>query len=456
MELNETERELKDNLNKCRCCFRMIINLRGAVEIDENIQTQFFQLTSIDLITSECFSNRICQLCANDLQSFVQLREDLIAKQTQLYSLAGLDIESMQETHLNDDATEVEANEDTNYDVNYESVEDYESEMLEEVIEENEFATEDDTTESNLKILKIEKITSADDVLVNDDLQESSDCYGEENSKIIYGSNVILVNKPDVKDEEDVHCEMCKINVPQSFYDEHIETMHSYDYLSCEKCDQSFYSKIALRRHVYDEHVPRSSNEKKKKKLQYCPLCTKEYDYKKQLNDHIRSFHKKERNTQCDICNRKFYHRDLKKHIEHVHGEKTLTCEVCGRKYSCYDNLKLHMRYHQVPKYICKVEGCGKRFHQKSLLEHHKVKHTDKKQIECKECSSNFFTIRDLKRHVQRVHEKVYRQCAVCEMTFCRKDKYREHILKSHKNLPVNERDSILDEIKKLNWYEKE
>jgi len=49
MEEIENERQLLDNLQKCRCCFRMLIDDRKAVQIDEIIRNQFFSLTQIEV-----------------------------------------------------------------------------------------------------------------------------------------------------------------------------------------------------------------------------------------------------------------------------------------------------------------------------------------------------------------------------------------------------------------------
>lgn len=49
MEEIENERQLLDNLQKCRCCFRMLIDDRKAVQIDEIIRNQFFLLTQIEV-----------------------------------------------------------------------------------------------------------------------------------------------------------------------------------------------------------------------------------------------------------------------------------------------------------------------------------------------------------------------------------------------------------------------
>lgn len=53
--MTETEKQLNDNLQKCRCCFRMLIDEKKAVEITEEIRNQFCLLTSIEV-------KKICDL----------------------------------------------------------------------------------------------------------------------------------------------------------------------------------------------------------------------------------------------------------------------------------------------------------------------------------------------------------------------------------------------------------
>lgn len=75
MEQTEKEKQLLSNLNKCRCCFRMIIDERKAVEIDDNIRNQFFCLTQIELVAADIFASKICVMCNNDLMTFFELRK---------------------------------------------------------------------------------------------------------------------------------------------------------------------------------------------------------------------------------------------------------------------------------------------------------------------------------------------------------------------------------------------
>lgn len=48
-DLSEAEKLLSDNLNKCRCCFRMLIDDRRAVKISQEIRMHFSQLTNIEV-----------------------------------------------------------------------------------------------------------------------------------------------------------------------------------------------------------------------------------------------------------------------------------------------------------------------------------------------------------------------------------------------------------------------
>lgn len=52
----QEKKDLKDIMRKCRCCLRLIIDDRRAVEIDEMIREQFYNLTtiSVSLISFKC------------------------------------------------------------------------------------------------------------------------------------------------------------------------------------------------------------------------------------------------------------------------------------------------------------------------------------------------------------------------------------------------------------------
>jgi hypothetical protein len=57
MELNEDEEiQLEDFINKCRCCFRTIIDEQKAIEINKSVQEKFHNLTNLKVKRSEKLS----------------------------------------------------------------------------------------------------------------------------------------------------------------------------------------------------------------------------------------------------------------------------------------------------------------------------------------------------------------------------------------------------------------
>lgn len=319
-----------------------------------------------------------------------------------MYSLAGFKITALIENEKTTTSTTEELPpeskpEQADYDIVEEEEYiwlDADEENVEEIQENEEnsmtYCNADDEETANA-VLKIEKIEY--DNVIHD--QPSKRSRSEIDSVDEMFIPVYDENNDTLLTEDLVTCDLCGIDVLESQFDQHTELMH-FELIRCEKCGDDFKSKILLKKHDAEVHslVIAKSGQKIKRKVHFCGHCDKDYEYKKHLDDHIRSFHKKERNRECPICHRFFYHRDIKKHIEHVHGERNIVCGICNKRYSCQENLKLHMRYHEAPKYVCEFDGCGKKFRQKILYEHHKIKHSSEKTIECSQCENSFYTTR--------------------------------------------------------------
>lgn len=250
------------------------------------------------------------------METFSNLRNDLIEKQSSLYEILGLDQQEIVLEETSESVTKQEkfdnsaSNEST---VEYELVERddvcIEEFLWDETADDNSdindeantyvFSEEESTASASNSQLKIEKVSGGNVPKSPEmEIEPTEETYEEYDGSQVESS----------LDQENVECNLCNIQVLQTHFDLHCEVMHIDE--RCEKCDKIFPSKILLKRHTRDSHsLINLKGQRIKRKVHLCSLCDKEYDYKKHLDDHIRSFHKKERNRQCPICNRWFYHR---------------------------------------------------------------------------------------------------------------------------------------------------
>lgn len=162
---NKAEKLMSENLNKCRCCFRMLIDDRKAAPITEDIRLQFLYLTQIELLESPLlFAERICQLCASDLLVFDNLRQDLIVKQKALYELAGLEENDFTRQNSNPLCEEV--------DIAHEEMSEFEMQQYESMDQDDESAVyleeqimsdEQEAEEDVETVIRIEKIKNEEE-----------------------------------------------------------------------------------------------------------------------------------------------------------------------------------------------------------------------------------------------------------------------------------------------------
>lgn len=163
---------------------------------------------------SEIFADRICQLCSSDLKVFVNLRDDLIAKQKALYELAGLDDahflapakclnESVDETEDDADMVQEDGN-SQDFDIHFETIED--APIFEDEEMEGEFISEDTATEVEEEeqqapaVIKIEKVQEAgEETLGSEAFDFFEEIVGEEDE--VEESAYEMVETDGEKDE---------------------------------------------------------------------------------------------------------------------------------------------------------------------------------------------------------------------------------------------------------------
>ncbi|KDN60024.1 hypothetical protein CSUB01_10714 [Colletotrichum sublineola] len=114
----------------------------------------------------------------------------------------------------------------------------------------------------------------------------------------------------------------------------------------------------------------------------------------------------------CDVdgCGKRFYQNThLDTHRRAHTGEKPFRCNWprCGRTFSQPGNLKTHMRRHTGEKPF-RCEQCSKVFAQHGNLQTHMATHTNAKPFVCKldDCNKMFTQRGNLKNHQNKYHEK--------------------------------------------------
>ncbi|XP_060949877.1 endothelial zinc finger protein induced by tumor necrosis factor alpha-like [Limanda limanda] len=195
----------------------------------------------------------------------------------------------------------------------------------------------------------------------------------------------------------------------------------------CDLCPKAYMRTNDLEHHKKSVHVPGAFEPPRPSSL-LCDLCGKEFKCRSQLVIHFQT-HTGERPHLCDTCGRKFARQhQLKRHKILIHakqrrGEENSPCEL---------------------PFACSV--CGKRLKSKALLAAHGHTHTSEKPHRCGVCLRSFQRATCLKQHHLRVHLKVrvnnaphaarYRKCTAQAKMFpcpiCSKVFKFKSLLSSH------------------------
>jgi Zinc-finger associated domain (zf-AD) len=88
MESEIMDQDFLNHLVKCRTCLKQFEIDDTQIKITPIVQLRFQEFTQIQLkVTSENFSNVICENCNNELRRISSFRKELIHKQMNLYDL---------------------------------------------------------------------------------------------------------------------------------------------------------------------------------------------------------------------------------------------------------------------------------------------------------------------------------------------------------------------------------
>ena len=114
--------------------------------------------------------------------------------------------------------------------------------------------------------------------------------------------------------------------------------------------------------------------------------------------------------------------------------------------------LRKHSSLHREYKYICSFPECGTKYRTGTQLKNHVNRyHLERREYQCKDCPSAFYTFRDLSRHIISKHLGIKFACEVpgCGSTLSRRDAYMNH-LKHHQGISDEERKECVRKLQRF------
>lgn len=228
-------------------------------------------------------------------------------------------------------------------------------------------------------------------------------------------------------------CDLCDFNAPKKCEMlSHIRQHIARNRHRCKRCQETFKTKTELHSHSMKKHGRGAigSTEYSKSSSQ-CPFCDRVFSdsrMKYHLKLHERPIY------ICDHCGNTF--NSLKSFERHfpVHIERRFVCTTCGKCFKTKTVLDNHEKSHN-PRIYVNCEICSTKIQTKNLKLHMEIIHGDryKEKNQVCGCGKAFRYEKQLEAHRKAVHEKVDRgvtyNCPECDLSFTRQSELREHSL---------------------------
>jgi len=262
---------------------------------------------------------------------------------------------------------------------------------------------------------------------------------------------------------------------------------------TCSFCDESFFYRNSLSKHLSKVHCKNLRGEDIKERIFNCVQCDKKYASESILAKHMKKAHlneikseKKSVYIKCHFCQDEYKVNEgetmtcfYKVHLEKKHSDQDLSkfkddfekidnlsliCPICGGIYGSKDKVDAHIKKmhinsqemvschicgkslkkfslpshitnaHSEPKFVCTV--CGSKFKQESYLRYHMRTHNPggtEKHHQCEECGKKFVNGHTLKKHIAWTHQKDFKfECQHCAKLFRSPQHLSVHIRSVH------------------------
>ncbi|CAG9801943.1 unnamed protein product [Chironomus riparius] len=263
------DEHIESYLDRCRCCLEEIT--LAKVEIDNNIEIKFFEMTQLNLPASNLLASYICYDCYEILTNYSSYRSRYIENHQRLEQLL-LNAENSIAEEENDviEYEEIELREDDDEQIIVEE------EVDEEIVQE----TSDDEDEEELRLEDIVKPEFLHYCLPKKDPEPIKKVFHVprqlEKRKRKLNQEVL---KEQVNQETEFMCQECEKICPNlDFLEQHINRYHPKFICEYQECAKVCSSQIQLDKHTATFH---------KTILYECTQCDKKFYEKLHLKNHM-------------------------------------------------------------------------------------------------------------------------------------------------------------------------
>lgn len=179
------------------------------------------------------------------------------------------------------------------------------------------------------------------------------------------------------------------------------------------------------------EEPPKAKRGRNHKKSRTCQLCNKECKASSSYFYHMKHFHKRSKEHECDVCGKRFGTKACLVQHKTVHSNVSpYECKECTKKFRSKASLYIHKQTHVgVKGWSC--QQCQRSFRWKTHLLRHAKRHADEKNNVCEICGRGFSVHCDLLRHA-RTHAAGNYSCQKCGVKFAQMRYLKAHMEKKH------------------------